>query len=148
MRISTRSRYGLRLMTNLAANHSRGYALLRDIAKEENISEKYLSQIVIPLRRAGFLTASRGINGGYMLSSPPSNITAGQIVEMLEGDLCVIECSKDASGGICARAGNCSSRELWDGLSAKIRDFLNSVTLEELARSRLEKEQQMLEYSI
>jgi len=148
MRISTRSRYGIRLMINLAVNYSRGYSLLKDIAKDEEISEKYLSQIVIPLRRAGLLTATRGINGGYMLSSHPSNITAGQIVEILEGDLCVIECIRDEDNNICARSGNCASRELWEGLGDKIRSFLNSVTLEELAKSKLEKEQQMLEYSI
>lgn len=83
-----------------------------------------------------------------MLASPPANITAGQIVEILEGDLCVIECIRDEDNNICARSGNCASRELWEGLSDNIRSFLNFVTLEELAKLKLEKEQRMLEYSI
>jgi len=146
MRISTRSRYGIRLMISLATTYNRGYAFLKDIAKDEEISEKYLSQIVIPLKRAGLLSASRGIHGGYTLARSPSKITAKEIVEVLEGDVCVLECTKDEAA--CTRSNNCSSRDLWSALSDTISGFLSSITLDDLAKSKNEKDLKLLEYSI
>jgi len=134
------------MMINLAANYSRGHAFLKDIAREEEISEKYLSQIVIPLRRAGFLSASRGVHGGYRLAYHPSRITAKDIVEVLEGDLCVLECARDEAA--CNRSGKCPSRDLWIALGDTISGFLSSITLEELAKSKNEKDQILLQYSI
>ena len=146
MRISTRSRYGIRLMINLASNYNKGHAFLKDIAREEEISEKYLSQIVIPLRRAGLISASRGVHGGYTLLKSPSEITARQIVEVLEGDMALIECERDR--GCCNRVANCASRGLWEGLSEKITEYLSSVTLDELLKIKQEKASNTIEYSI
>ncbi len=146
MRISTRSRYGIRLMINLAANYNKGHAFLKDIAREEEISEKYLSQIVIPLRRAGLLSASRGVHGGYTLLKSPREITAKEVVEVLEGDLVLIECERDRE--CCNRVTGCASRGLWEGLSEKITEYLSSVTLDDLLKIKQEKASKTIEYSI
>lgn len=146
MRISTRSRYGIRLMINLAANYNKRNVFLKDIAREEEISEKYLSQIVIPLRRAGLISASRGVHGGYTLAKSSKEIAAKEIVEALEGDLDLIECSRNQDA--CNRVAGCASRGLWEGLSDKITEYLSSVTLDDLLKIKLEKLSKTMEYSI
>ncbi len=133
-------------MINLAANYNKGHAFLKDIAREEEISEKYLSQIVIPLRRAGLLTASRGVHGGYTLAIPPSEITTKEIVEVLEGDLELIECAREMDA--CGRVAGCASRDLWEGLSKKINEYLSSITLNDLLKIKEEKASKSIEYSI
>jgi Rrf2 family protein len=146
MRISTRSRYGIRLMINLAVNYNKRHAFLKDIAREEEISEKYLSQIVIPLRREGLISASRGVHGGYTLAKSPKEITAKEVVEVLEGDLNLIECERDKDS--CSRASVCASRGLWAGLSKKISEYLSSVTIDDLLKIKQEKVSETIEYSI
>lgn len=137
MRISTRTRYGVRLMINLARNYNNGYSLLKDIAKSEGISEKYLSLIVIPLRSAGFLNTIRGSHGGYSLSRSPSEIRIKDIIETMEGDLCLLECVKNKS--TCPRSDDCISRDLWRGLSNKMVEYLDSLTLEDLVNMQSKK---------
>jgi Rrf2 family protein len=144
--ISTRSRYGIRLMINLAANYNKGHIFLKDIAREEEISEKYLSQIVIPLRRSGLISASRGVHGGYALAKSPQAIEAREIVELLEGDLALIECERDPKA--CERFLSCASRSLWEGLSRKITEYLSSVTLGDLLKIQQEKGSSAIEYNI
>lgn len=146
MRISTRTRYGMRLMVNLAANFKNGYSFLKDVAKSEGISEKYLSLIVIPLKAAGMLTTSRGVHGGYILSKNPSKITAREIVEALEGDLSLVECSRDEK--YCIKSKNCATQDIWFGLSEKIAEFLNSFNLEELVKIQIKKKSESNDYSI
>jgi Rrf2 family protein len=146
MRISTRTRYGMRLMVYLAANYSRGYTLLKDIARSERISEKYLSLIVIPLKTAGLLATARGVHGGYILSKHPSKISAREIVEILEGDLALVQCSKDEE--YCSRHENCSPHDVWAALSEKIADFLNSLNLQELAEIQSKKYRAITDYAI
>ncbi|MBM3707938.1 MAG: Rrf2 family transcriptional regulator [Actinobacteria bacterium] len=146
MRISTRSRYGTRLMINLAEKYHKGFSFLKDIAREECISEKYLSQIVIPLRVAGLLTGSRGASGGYVLAKSPSDITVKEIVEALEGDLCIIDCTLNEN--TCERSGSCVSKGIWDDLSLKITEFLNTITLEDLVRTKQKQAAESIEYVI
>ena len=146
MRISTRSRYGLRLMLSLAGNFKKGYMLLKDIARHEEISEKYLSLIVIPLRKAGLLVSSRGANGGYSLSKPPSEISLKEIIEPLEGDLDVIECIKGKE--VCDKSSTCPSHDIWALLGDRIADFLDTITLEDLLKMQKEKAAGLLEYII
>jgi Rrf2 family protein len=146
MRISTKTRYGMRLMIKLADNFGKGYTYLKDIAESEKISEKYLSLIVIPLKTAGLLTTSRGIHGGYILSKKPSEITAREIVEILEGDMCVVECIKNDK--YCSKSGNCSAQDLWTGLSDKMTEYLNTINLEELVKLQNEKKLELIDYSI
>jgi Rrf2 family protein len=146
MRISTRTRYGLRLMVNLAINYGKGYAFLKDVSKKEGISEKYLSLIVIPLKAAGMLTAIRGVHGGYILSKHPSKISTKEIVEILEGDLSLVECSNDDA--YCKKSKSCATHDIWYGLSEKIADYLNSFNLEELAEIQGNKSITTVDYAI
>lgn len=146
MRISTRARYGLRLMLSLARNFKNGYIYLKDIASQEEVSEKYLSLIVIPLRKAGLLLSSRGANGGYSLAKAPSSINLKEIIEPLEGDLNVIDCVKGED--ICKKSKSCSSQDIWMLLGAKIADFLAEITLEDLLKMQKEKSDRLLEYII
>ena len=97
MKLSTRARYGVRLMVALAFNYGKGPVFLKDIAKGENISEKYLSLIIIPLRRVGLVNSIRGAYGGYILAKDPSQITMKEIVDVLEGDCSLVDCVKNPS---------------------------------------------------
>ena len=109
MKLSTRARYGVRLMLALARSYGQGSVYLKDVAKGEEISEKYLSQIIIPLRSAGLVNSTRGAHGGYMLSKPPAEITLKQIVDPLEGD-CLVDCVKNPSA--CPCVSTCANRDV------------------------------------
>ena len=136
MKLSTRTRYGVRMMLALARHYGQGSVYLKDIAKSEEISEKYLSQIIIPLRGVGLVHSVRGAYGGYSLAKAPSEITLKDIVDVLEGD-CLVDCVRDP--GICPRTQSCASRDVWDLLGGKISELLASVTLEKLLRMDEEK---------
>lgn len=139
MKISTRGRYGVRLMLELAQDYGKGPLTLREISRRQGISEKYLWQLVTPLKKAGLITAERGAHGGYSLSKRPSKITLKQIVTTLEGPLCAVECVENP--GICKRARMCASRDVWKEVSDKIDDTLEGITLEDLAERELIKSQ-------
>jgi Rrf2 family protein len=130
MRLSTRSRYGVRLMLELALNYNTGYTFLKNIAKKEKISEKYLSQLVIPLKARGLIISSRGAHGGYRLAKSPSLITIKDIVQTLEGSISLVECVNNPS--VCDRSSKCSTRAIWEMLDKKILDTLSSITLNDL----------------
>lgn len=136
MRLSTRARYGTRLMLELALNFNQGTVFLKDIAQKEEISEKYLSHLVISLKASGLISSSRGAHGGYRLAKPPSQITLMEIVQILEGNLSLVECVKNPS--ICSRVSKCATRDIWSKLDEKISDVLSSVTLEDLVSSQKE----------
>ncbi|MRR16840.1 MAG: Rrf2 family transcriptional regulator [Deltaproteobacteria bacterium] len=137
MKLSTRSRYGMRMMTDLAGHYGENPVLLKDIAKREDISEKYLSLIVIPLRGAGLLQSIRGAGGGYRLAHKPENITVRDIWQALEGEICLVDCVKDAKR--CPRVSTCPTRDMWGLLGQKLSETLQSITLADLARLRREK---------
>ncbi|MCF8054347.1 MAG: Rrf2 family transcriptional regulator [Deltaproteobacteria bacterium] len=136
MKISTRTRYGVRLMIALARNYGQGMVFLKDIAAEEAISEKYLSQIIIPLRSMGLVVSTRGAYGGYRLAKPPVEITLKDIIEVIEG-LQIIDCLKNSTA--CERISVCPTREVWQELSDKIAETLASFSLDELAQTGTEK---------
>lgn len=136
MRLSTRARYGTRLMLELALNFDKGTIFLKVIAKEEEISEKYLSHLVIPLKASGLISSSRGVHGGYRLAKPPTQITLKEIVQTLEGSISFVECVKNPS--VCSRVSKCATRSIWEKLDEKISDELSSVTLEDLMNSQKE----------
>jgi Rrf2 family protein len=127
----------MRLMLALAGNDGRGPMYLKDIARAEEISEKYLSLLMIPLREVGLVHSIRGAYGGYCLAKTPSQINLGEIVEVLEGN-CIVDCVKDPSA--CPRISVCSSHDIWAFLDEKISETLRSITLEqwltELERKR------------
>ena len=132
MRLSTRSRYGVRLMLALGANKLSKPLFLKDIASSEEISEKYLSQIIIPLKAKGLVTTFRGAHGGYLLSRPASEITLRDIIEPLEGDLSLVDCVGNSA--VCGKANECATREVWDEMSSLLLNFLDTFTLEDLIR--------------
>mgnify|MGYP000988310251 CR=1 FL=1 len=139
MKLSTRSRYGTRLMLKLALNYQKGPISLKDIAQQEEISEKYLSQLVIPLRASGLIYSLRGFQGGYQLSKSPSQISIKDIVQALEGNISPVECVKNPS--ICSKADDCSVRDMWGDLYKKIHETLDSVSLKDLLESKELKEE-------
>jgi Rrf2 family protein len=137
MKLSTRSRYGVRFMTALACEYGENSLFLKDIAASEEISGKYLSLIVIPLRAAGLINSLRGAHGGYSLARAPHDITLCDIVEVLEGETCLVRCVKQPS--TCDRIAICPTRDIWSVLGDKIRETLKSVTIAELAKLKNDK---------
>jgi len=134
MKISTRSRYGLRLMTVLAHRYGTGLIHLKDIAAQEKISEKYLSQLILPLKASGLVRSGQGAWGGYMLAKPPNQITLREIVEPLEGGVRVTECARNAS--FCNKAEVCEARGVWTVLENKIIDTLDNIKLSSLIKDK------------
>ncbi len=118
---------------------------MKDIAKKEEISEKYLSLIIIPLRRAGLVNSNRGAYGGYTLAREPSKITVKEIVDILEGD-CLVNCIEDSSA--CSRISTCAARDIWVLLGEKISETLESITLEKLAGMSKEKSENSMSHQI
>ena len=137
MKLSARTRYGVRLMVALAVNYGKGPIFLKEIAKRENISEKYLSLIIIPLRGGGLVSSVRGAHGGYNLVKEPSQVTLKEIVDVLEGDCSLVDCVKNPSS--CARVPICASHDIWAILGGKISDTLSSITLDMLVKMNQEK---------
>lgn len=146
MRISTRSRYGLRLMVEIAANSGRRSIYLKEIARNIDVSEKYLSQIIIPLKGKGLVNTYGGAHSGYVIGKPSSEIKLKEIVEILEGDLNLVDCVSNNS--VCIKSQTCITRDIWVKLGEKISEFLNSFTLEDLVRMQKEKTGDMIMYGI
>lgn len=147
MKLSTRSRYGLRLMFELALNFGKGSVFLKDIAQKQNISEKYLSKLIIPLKAAKLVNSARGAHGGYTLAKDPERITVREIVEVLEGDISPVECVKNSS--VCERVEICPTRDIWCSLEREIFRVLESVNLRTIVRDyETKNEQKILSYTI
>jgi Rrf2 family protein len=145
MKFSTKTRYGLRFMVNLGSNVKDGNVQLSDIAKDENISEKYLSQIVIPLKSAGLILSERGANGGYRLARAAKNINLKEIVEVFEGSLYPVDCVTDP--GTCERGTLCVTQEVWKKVGDALIITLENINLESLINDHLQRKQ-ILDYSI
>jgi Rrf2 family protein len=137
MKLSTRSRYGVRLMLALGLNEKKGPIFLKDIARSEEISEKYLSLIIMPLKAKGLVNTFRGAHGGYLLSRPASQIKLLDIIEPLEGDLTLVDCVKKAD--ICDRSTECVTRDVWCEMSSLLSDFLDTLTLDDLIKKYKKK---------
>jgi Rrf2 family protein len=131
MHMSTRGRYGVRLMVALALNYGNGTTFLRDVARREGISEKYLGQIIIPLKNAGLVLSQRGARGGYALARAPQTITVKDVVEAIEGRIAAVLCVQDPEA--CGRAVTCVATRVWKRLSEDIERSLSSFTLAALA---------------
>ncbi|WP_042354957.1 cysteine metabolism transcriptional regulator CymR [Bacillus rubiinfantis] len=124
MKISTKGRYGLTIMIELAKNYGEGPTSLKTIAQANDLSEHYLEQLIAPLRNAGLVKSIRGAYGGYILSDIPSKITAGDVIRVLEGPITPVEGIEDEEP---------AKRELWIRIRDAIRDVLDNTTLEDLA---------------
>ena len=127
----------MRMMADLADHYGADPVFLKDIAKREDISEKYLSLIVIPLRGAGLVQSIRGAKGGYRLTRKPEDITVRDVWQAVEGEICLVDCVKDTKR--CARISTCPTRDIWSMLGQKISETLKSITLADLVRTRHEK---------
>lgn len=130
MKLSTRSRYGTRMMLDMAQHRDAGPVQIGDIAKRQDISVKYLEQLVIPLKKANYVKSVRGPKGGYMLAKPPEEITVGEIVKVLEGGVNLSDCIENPD--ICERSASCLTRGLWEEATRAVYETLNSVTLSEM----------------
>ena len=132
MRISTRGRYGTRLMVDLAQHFTDGPIPLAEISKRQDLSAKYLEQLIILLKGAGLIRSARGRRGGYMLARQPEEISVGEIVETLEGRLAVVDCVTEPD--LCYRSSQCPTREIWVGLTDVLKNQLFSLTLRDILR--------------
>lgn len=129
MKISTKGRYALRLMLDLAENQTNGFVALKDIAERQGISKKYLEQIVPLLNKSGVLKTTRGYQGGYMLAKKPEEYTVGDILRITEGSLAPVACLDDAVN-MCEKADSCMTLPVWKGLDKVIQEYLDSITLQ------------------
>lgn len=131
MRISTKGRYALRMMLDLAAHQGDGYVALKDIAQRQEISKKYLEQIVPMLGKSDILRTTRGYQGGYRLARAPKDYTVGEILRLTEGGLAPVACLEQHPN-TCPRCGECATLPMWEGLERVIRNYLDGITLQDL----------------
>lgn len=131
MKISTKGRYALRVMIDLAINNGEDYISIKDISVRQGISNKYLEQIIAMLNKAGYLKTARGNNGGYKLAKKPKEYVVGDILRATEGDLAPIAC---VTGEQCSNKANCKTFSFWKGLDDVINEYVDSKTLEDLIK--------------
>lgn len=134
MRFSTRSRYGVRAMYELAANDSNNPIPLKNIAKYQNISEHYLEQLMASLRKGGLVNSIRGAQGGYVLARPAEAITIAEIIRVLEGPVAPVECVREDQESNCFNIDNCVTRSIWEKVRDSVVDVLESITLASLLK--------------
>lgn len=139
MKLSTRSRYGTRMMLDLASHYDEGPVQIGDISSREGISVKYLEQLIIPLKKAGLIESVRGPKGGHMLARPPDKVTIGEIVNTLEGGIALTHCVEDPA--VCEKSGTCPTRTVWEHASQAIHERLNALTLAQIIGNEPQKEE-------
>ena len=138
MMISTKGRYALRVMLDLASQPREEYISLKAISERQEVSMKYLESIVANLSKAGILESLRGKSGGYRLNKPADVCSVGDVLRAAEGELSTVNCLEESKGG-CNRAGECLTLPLWQKLDQIVSDYLDSVTLEDLLKNDLTK---------
>ena len=138
MRLSTKGRYGARAMLDLALNFGKEPVLLRDIARRQEVSEKYLEHSISALRKAGLVRSIRGARGGYVLAKPPSEIRLSKIMEVLEGSMAPVDCVDDAR--VCHRVNLCVTRDIWAKMKEAVDNILESITLQDMVEQQKKKE--------
>lgn len=142
MKLSSMSRYSARLMVELALNYSKGPIFLKDISKSQEISFKYLSQLVMPLKIAGLVKSTRGAHGGYFLARPPKDIRLSEIILAVEGTLNPVECIDNPD--ICHRINNCVTRDIWAEIGTKCYKLLDSYNLQKIVNMHLKKQKSII----
>lgn len=132
IKLTTKGRYGARLMLNLARHYNNGNepVILKSVSDEEEISIRYLEQIVIPLKITRLVKSIRGAGGGYTLARQPSDIKLSEILQALEGTCCLVDCVEDSD--YCDRISICATYEIWKEASILLRDYFDSITLQDL----------------
>lgn len=131
MKISTKGRYSFRMMIDLAQHYNEGFIALKDISVRQNISKKYLEQIIPFLNRGNLLNANKGHMGGYRLAKAPSEITVREILESAEGSLAPVSCMEN-SPNLCEKCDGCPTLPVYEGLYRVILDYLDGITLQDV----------------
>ncbi|WP_295580879.1 Rrf2 family transcriptional regulator [uncultured Oscillibacter sp.] len=139
MKISTRGRYALRLMMDIASHDGEGYVSLKDAAARQEISVKYLEQIAGLLSKAGLLHSGRGAQGGYRLVKAPEAYTVGSILRLTEGNLAPVACLEGPENR-CQRCGECATLDFWTGLYAVVNEYIDRYTLADLLAEQARKQ--------
>ena len=138
MKISTKGRYALSMLIDLAEHQNCGFVALKDIADRQNISKKYLEQIIPILGKSDILKTTRGSQGGYMLSKSPDKYTVGEILRLTEGSLAPVDClNQDPIE--CEQSGECATLPVWQGLNRVINEYLDSITLQDILDQQRER---------
>ncbi|RCX16851.1 BadM/Rrf2 family transcriptional regulator [Anaerobacterium chartisolvens] len=133
MKLSTKGRYGLKAMLDLALHDSEGQVALKTIAERQGLSENYLEQLFAILKKAELVKSIRGAQGGYILSQTPDNITVGSVLRALEGSLAPTECVTDSSEPLyCSKSGKCVTKLVWEKIRDKVNEVVDSMTLADL----------------
>ncbi|MCR5757159.1 MAG: Rrf2 family transcriptional regulator [Selenomonas sp.] len=141
MKISTKGRYSVTALYELALHYGEGPVSLKCIAQQQGLSENYLEQLMVPLRRAGIVQSTRGAQGGYMLAKSPAEITISAIITAVEGPIAVVDCLLAEAGAVeqrCNKACTCVTRGIWEKVCDSISEVLEGITLQNL----LDKDQQ------
>ena len=146
MRVSTKGRYGLRILLDVAVYEKQGPVALRDISRRQGISQKYLWQVINPLKVAGLLRATRGAHGGYVLAKSPAQISIRDIVDILEGPVSVVACVQ--SPNTCDRSATCTARSAWSEVESKIKSVMDGITLQRLLEQQAQQAQADSHYEI
>ena len=137
MKLSTKGRYAARAMLDLAFHYGEGPILLKDIARRQQISERYLEHLITPIKVAGLVTSMRGARGGFTLAKPPSQIRLSEIIQIMEGSIAPVECVDDPK--VCSRADFCVTRDIWTEMQKAMSGILESTTLQDLVQRQREK---------
>lgn len=133
MKISTKGRYALRMIIDLAIHQEDGYVALKTIAERQDVSKKYLEQIVPILNRGGVLITNRGYQGGYMIAKAPDKITVGEVLRLTEGAIAPVSCIDSPLGHVnCDRSADCPTLPVWIGLTKVINDYLDNITIQDI----------------
>ena len=135
MKISTKGRYALRMLIDLAEHNDNGFIALKEVAERQDISKKYLEQIIPILNRSGMLITNRGYQGGYKLDKSPQDITVGEILRNTEGSLAPVACLEQTPNQ-CEKCGYCITLPVWQGLEKVVNEYLDSISLQDIIEQK------------
>lgn len=138
MKISTKGRYALRMLLDLAEHRNNGFIALKDIAERQEISKKYLEQIIPIFNKSNMLKTNRGFQGGYQLARTPEQYTLGEILRLTEGSLAPVACL-DQQPNDCPRSASCATLPIWQGLNRVINEYLDGITLQDILDQQQER---------
>lgn len=138
MKLSTKGRYGTKVLLELALHYGEGLLPLKDIARRQQIPLQYLAHLIAPLITGGILRSTRGARGGISLTKPPRDIRLDEVIQLLEGSITPVECVDHPEA--CNRSGSCTVRDVWGELQKAMTDVLESITLQDLVERHKRKE--------
>lgn len=146
MKLSTKGRYGVRLMLELALHYGEGPIPLKEIAERQDISEKYLGHLIPSLKASNLINSTQGAYGGYSLAKPPQDITLDEVIGALEGNIVLVECVNKSD--FCDKTDTCVTREIWKEMTEKMMECLKDTDLQELVNRKKQKQDSQLMYNI